>query len=450
MDHTKKTLTYAATAIVLALLAWALSTHKITPEAFLDQGQEFYPQFTDPNAATTLEVVEFDQESGSPRPFKVTLADGRWTIPSHYDYPADGKDRLARTAAGLIGVKKEEFRSDNVADHESFGLIDPMDETAALSGRGRRVTIKADDNVLADYIIGLPVEGRSGFYYVRVPGQNRVYSARLDVELSTAFSDWIEADLLKIAKHKVRKLVFKDYSIDERTRSVNQRDVITLSGKNYEWSADRMPGGKKLDSAKVQTLLGALEKLSIVGVRPKPAGLSGNLKVDLQSTTISQNDILSLQSRGFYFSRDGNLLSNEGELQVATNEGIRYTLRFGEVAYGRGEAVSAGMTAAEQAASGPAENRFLLVTTEFDRSLLSEPEQATNKDFMNKPDSLWTEADRENRRKQTEYNQWSQNAADGQKRSDELNTRFAGWYYVISAESFDKLHLKRSDLQVNK
>jgi hypothetical protein len=33
-----------------------------------------------------------------------------------------------------------------------------------------------------------------------------------------------------------------------------------------------------------------------------------------------------------------------------------------------------------------------------------------------------------------------------QKRVDDLNGRFAKWYYVISAESFDSIHLKRKDL----
>ena len=32
------------------------------------------------------------------------------------------------------------------------------------------------------------------------------------------------------------------------------------------------------------------------------------------------------------------------------------------------------------------------------------------------------------------------------KRVDDLNGRFAKWYYVISAQSFDSIHLKRKDL----
>jgi hypothetical protein len=38
----------------------------------------------------------------------------------------------------------------------------------------------------------------------------------------------------------------------------------------------------------------------------------------------------------------------------------------------------------------------------------------------------------------------------GQKQVEELSARFGEWYYVIPAESFNKLHLKRSDLVKSK
>ncbi len=34
----------------------------------------------------------------------------------------------------------------------------------------------------------------------------------------------------------------------------------------------------------------------------------------------------------------------------------------------------------------------------------------------------------------------------GKKQVDELNARFSGWYYVISAENFNKLHVGRKEL----
>ncbi|SVD21524.1 uncharacterized protein METZ01_LOCUS374378, partial [marine metagenome] len=172
------------------------------PDAFFDVGQPFFPEFVDPESAATLEVVEFDEVTASATPFKVTNRNGLWTIPSHHDYPADGADRLANAAADIISVIKDDFRSDNIADHEALGVVDPTDETmTTLQGRGTRVTFKAPgEEVLADLIIGDSVPGRGGLHFVRVPGQKRVYAARLNAGISTAFEDWIETNLLDVER----------------------------------------------------------------------------------------------------------------------------------------------------------------------------------------------------------------------------------------------------------
>jgi hypothetical protein len=207
-----------------------------------------------------------------------------------------------------------------------------------------------------------------------------------------------------------------------------------------------MSKNQEVDKLKMNELLKTLDDLSIVGVRPKPKGLSRSLTKVSDRVAVTQADILSLQSKGFYFSRDGRLLSNEGELQVRTKDGVTYTLRFGEIAYGKGEAVSAGTDSIDVEGSGPGENRYLFVTTDFDPDEFKEPQKPKNTDFMNKPDSLWTDADRKNKELQDAHDAWQKKIDKGQKLSDDLNARFANWYYVISADSYDKLNLTRKDL----
>jgi hypothetical protein len=448
MNETKTTLWFAGSAIVLLILAILLAPGRITPSAFLDQGQPFFPAFTDPNAATTLEIVGFDEATGAPRPFKVTFTGGRWTIPSHHDYPADAKDRLAKTAAAVIEIKKDDFRSDNVADHELCGVVDPLDETAAgATGRGQRVTFKdAQNNVLADFVIGKAVEGRPGFRFARVPGQKRTYAVRMNFDLSAKFEDWIDADLLQIDKGKISQVALHDYSINERTMRIEERDKLVLNLDKGTWNANRMSAGQQVDSAKMQQLLTTIDQLKIVGIRPKPEGLSASLSQAADGKPISTQDVLSLQSKGFFLTREGDMKSNEGELQVRTTEGVVYTLRFGEVLYGSGMAVSAGTEeGADQGAGGTA-SRYLFITTRFDASILPEPPKPANTEFLNKPDSMRTEADREQKKLYDEHERWKRTFEQGKKKSDDLNARFAQWYYVISADSFDKLHLSRKDL----
>lgn len=447
MNELQKTMIFGGVALGLALLAFISAPGHVTPEAYSDTGELFFPDFTDPNKATTLEVIEWDKETGSAVPFKVTFKNGLWTIPSHHDYPADGKDRLAKTAAGVIGIKKDEFRSDNPVDFESLGVVDPLDETAtSLEGRGTRITLKgANDQVLADFIVSEEVEGKEKFRFVRTPGGKRVYASRMNLDLSTKFEDWIEADLLKVTKDEIKNVTIRDYSINESTGSLHDRDTILLTKDGENWKANKMSSKEEINKTKINEFLRTLDELEIVGVRPKPEGLTQSLTKSSEGMSITQEAAISLQSKGYYFTRNGQLVSNEGEIQASTIDGVNYTLRFGEVVYGSGLAVTAG-TEKDTTGSATGENRYLFITTSFDGSQFAEPEKPKNTDFESKADSLLTDEDRANKRLQEDHDRWARKIENGQKRSDDLNARFAEWYYVISSKSFDKLNLSREDL----
>lgn len=450
MSELKITGIFAGGALVLAILAFVFSPGRITPEAFMDQGEKFFPQFTDPNQATTLEVVEFDEQSGTARPFKVTFSGGRWTIPSHYDYPADGKDRLARTAAGVIDIKKDDYRTNVVADHEACGVVDPMDQTApGLKGRGSRITLKGEGgNVLADFIIGKAVPEREGFRFVRIPGENRVYASRVDLDISTRFADWIEASLLETQANKIQKIALDNYSVNERTASIQPGEKIELDNVNDVWTTRSLVRSSDLDTGKVRQLARTLGELKIVGVRPKPKGLSTGLKGG-GSIEMTQEDQLSLQSKGFYLARqDGRLLSNEGDVKVYSSDGIIYTLRFGEVLYGSGLEVSAGQGGEEPNRPGGEQsaNRYLFVTCDFDPRVIAEPPKPASMEFQNKPDSAQTPFDKECREVNRKHQEWERKVQTGRELSDRLNARFADWYYVISDDSFKKIHLSKAEL----
>jgi hypothetical protein len=448
MNQTRITIIFVAVAAVLVLIAAATVPKQQTPDAFSDLGEEFFPEFTDPNVARTLEVIEYDEETGSAVPFKVTFRNGRWTIPSHYDYPADGEDRLARTAAGLIGIAKDDFRTDNPADFAACDVIDPLDESVVeLIGRGKRVTIKGEnDVVLADLIIGKSYEDRENFHLVRVPGQKRVYGSLLDVDISTTFSDWIESDLMKVEKDEIQSVNLQDYSINEITKKIETRDDLLLIKQDDDtWTATGMTDKQEVDRYKTDNFIKSLDELAIVGVRPKPEGLSATLQRTRGQVQITTNDLMSLQSKGFYFTGDGKLRSNEGELQATTSGGVSYTLRFGEVAFGTGIEVSAG-TNTEGEAGGAGENRYLMITTSFDEAMFPEPPLPQNTNYLQKPDSMWTAKDHGMKSIQLRHDEWARSLNEGRRQTDELNSRFARWYYVISAESYEKIRLTRADL----
>jgi hypothetical protein len=76
---------------------------------------------------------------------------------------------------------------------------------------------------------------------------------------------------------------------------------------------------------------------------------------------------------------------------------------------------------------------------------LPEPPKPANTDFEGKEEDDLTDEDRENKELADAHKEWEENFKEGEEKVAELTARFAPWYYVIGSESFDKIHLTRSD-----
>jgi hypothetical protein len=415
VSEARLTALLCAAAVAAAFGVWASAPRSAAPEAFADRGELFFPGFTDPNAALSLELVEFDARNGAPRAFKVVNRAGRWIVPSQFDYPADARDRLSQIAAAVIALRKDDFVSDLPADHERLGVVDPLDlSVPGLAGRGIRVSIRGEnERLLAEIIVGTPARERQGFRYVRRPGQKRVYlSASGPLEVSTAFEDWIERDVLQVKRDDIDEVVVRNYAVDERTDSLNVRETLFLRKRNGDrWTLDGLRPGETLNQAAVNGLLARLVGLRIAGVLPKPAGITATLNRTAKDGRVSPEDVQDLARKGFYLTPQGELLSNEGEVVVHTTSGIFYTLRFGEVASGGADRPAAGTPSNPEGSAAPQENRYLFIMAAYD------PTSAT----AGGP----TEAERTIRL---------------------LQNRFAPWYYIISADDFARLRPVRADL----
>src|SRR5262249_23153484 len=147
---------------------------------------------------------------------------GRWIIPSHGGYPADAKQRMGEAASMVLGIRKDRLRSDRKEDYARFGVIDPFDQdTAETKGRGRRITFRDKaGNVLADLIIGLDVENKSGTHFVRIADKRQTYESKFTDQVSAKFADWIETDLLKAQAWDMNELTFDNYKVDEQAGAI--------------------------------------------------------------------------------------------------------------------------------------------------------------------------------------------------------------------------------------
>jgi hypothetical protein len=421
MKETWKTLAFCLVATLSVVAVLYQSPGTTLMKSGQEQGGNFYPDFKDPQAPKAIEVVDFDEATAAARPLKVEYKNRKWILPSHYGYPADAQQRLAQTAAALIELKKDAVISDRVDDHAKYGVIDPLDQdNPSLTGRGKRVTLRGENGaVLAGFIIGKVVEGKPGFYYLRVPGQPRIYMVKTEAEASARFQDWIETDLLKLRPADVRRIIVNSYSVNESMGAIQNVESVAMNKEGEQWKA----GSGAAKQARVKELLNALANLRIVDVQPKPMGLSQELKTP-EGIRLSQESLLSLRQKGFFITPTGQLLSNEGELIVDTSAGLQYSLRFGEIAPGSGglaepaPAAGAAIAGKEQArAKAPEERRYLFITVSYsaERAAKYAGEGATLDER-------------------------------GKKLGEELRNRFADWYYVISGADFKKIRPRKNEL----
>jgi hypothetical protein len=402
----KKTLTFILVAGMALLVAW--EPWRPAPadvRAPLEVGQKLFPDFTDPLAAKSLEIVKFNEETAAIRDFQVKQVSGVWSIPSHSNYPADAKQHMADAATALMDLTILNLASDRPGDQKLYGVIapDPKDLKVGMTGVGTRVTVRdGKDKALADLVIGKEVKDQPGLRYVRRVGKDQIFSVKLAVDkLSTKFDDWIEKDLLMLNSFDVKEVVLNDYSSQigiSQGRPVLNRDQRNLIKLGYDdagakWNLvelsefdeqgkpkpAKLADDEELNTQKLNDLRNALDDLKIVDVERKPSGLSQDLRASDEFLNNAET-IQSLAERGFVpvaVPPDGHreIFSSEGEVTCATKEGVRYVLRFGNLAgtsEPEDEKPADGKEAKEPKSSAP--NRYLFVMAQFDESQIPKPE----------------------------------------------------------------------------
>jgi hypothetical protein len=382
-----------------------LSFKPATPSENIDVGEAFYPDFKDPLKATSLTVAAYNEKAAKVDTFAVEQKNGVWRIPSHHNYPADGKDRLARTAASLIGVERGQLVSTSAESHKRLDLLDPLDKSiTGTEGRGTRITLKDGDTVLTDFIVGKKEEGSSDLYYIRRADEPRVYLANLQLDVSTKFVDWIQPNLLDATAANFRELIVDRYSVDEAKGAIvpGEQSHLTRESSTADWKLEELKDPEKqLKTSVVNAMTNTLADMKIVGVRPKPAGLGAQLKGE-EGASVGLAEQLDMQDKGFFIDPRGRLLSNEGDFLAGTADGALYVLRFGEVFTGSDMEIEIGSPKSDEknkpadtkdaskddekkSDSDPSkeedgekkedeqkENRYVFITVQFDETLLGE------------------------------------------------------------------------------
>jgi len=407
MNETNKTLTFwIAAAVMLGIALWvAWPTPTVETEQIA--GKDLFEEFDDPQAAASMKIVTFDEEQGQLETFEVRRdrESGLWNIPSRDGYPADAIEQMRTAANALIGLRILDVQTRNAEDHDDLGVVEPKLEELQVGdeGVGRLVTFKDESQeTLASIIIGDEDKSDAEKRYVRIPGQDPVYVVKLDESpLTTKFQDWIESDLLQLSSIDIGQIHVEDYTASTglgRNVSLSRNYAATVEQENSEWNLIslkeynpedplaeptevELPEDQKLNTTKLNEIKNALDDLEIVNVHRKPDGMSANLRAN-KDFLDDREALMSLARNGFYpvpLGADGQLeiLAANGELTTTLTNGVKYVLRFGNiagVADDEDESAEQSDESDDEQPTGGGVNRYLLVTTMVDDSMFPAPE----------------------------------------------------------------------------
>ena len=509
MTEPIRTLVYVGVAAVVGLAAWVTRPSLVAIPVTSDIGKPLFADFKDSEAATSLEIVQFDENTSELRTFKVAKKNGLWVIPSHDDYPADAQQQLAEAAASLIDLNIVGVQSERQADHDDCKVIEPDKAKLQVGDKnvGTLVVLQdAKSNDLVRLIVGDLIAGRPELRFVRKPGQEVVYVTKLSLDkLPTEFDKWIEKDLLKLSTFDVTRVSLKDYSIlptetgaptlsprmeatanwNNEQSSWNLEDLRLYSTASRKWVPTPLGEQEELNKQKLDDLKNALDDLKIVDVKRKPAGLGEKLKTG--GDIFNDRELIgSLATVGFLPAmlqgmEKPEIFAANGEVIVDMKDGVQYHLRFGNVAGAETPSLSAKPGEKDEVKL----NRYLFVTAQLSPHTLVEPtyepepagpaEPAEVKPSEAKPaegaaddekkdsaakaepakpddkkpdaaDPKAAEREKIKRENDRKRNEFGDKKKKAEARVAELNGRFSDWYYVINEDVYKKIHLGRNDL----
>lgn len=395
----------AAVLFVLGAVGVSYLTAPTSPEAYSQTGEPFFEDF-ELDSVARLELSAIPEGETQPQTFQLAKRDNVWRLETYRGYPAEAKDRLGKTVASVLGLVREAVVGRSKSEHARFGVLNPDDEELEdHESAGKRIRmLDGDGNALVDLIIGKPVSESDDAgsadaassdqneehldkpkpkHYVRRADEEETYIATIELDISTKFSEWIEPDLLKLNPENVRTLKLDNYEKKEETfmtangpisqvTPVNREKVtLTRNDQVASWSIPNLDEKtKSVRTAKIDELLRVLDEMTILGVAPRyevdgRSPLTGDLQFQAPPSAnderarfnVLRRMALDLSKHGFSLQLDQatvekilrgqgpvplKMLSQNGDITVATHEGVVYHLHFGKQVVGTEKEIQIG------------------------------------------------------------------------------------------------------------
>ena len=447
MNPIKKTLLMGVLAAIFCGAAAYYYPRTAAEAVTGETGQKLFEEFE--NQVWTIQIAKFNRENENLKSLSLRRKGQKWLI---------GKSKMVLTgalitvAAGSLNEKtilQEE--SDDEQDHAKFGVVDPL-QFQAVKNRGSlgtKITLEdVNRNTLGSLIVGHRVKNTQSQYYVRKPGQPKVYTVEFDPRvLTTAIGDWMDPNIAGLQTQRnpdglVAQLVSIDnYRMDTTGPEKGNVDYfyeatwqITPNGiRLKELKTPSEDGGtvvqpSKEQQQKLSNTLRLLGSIRMIDAQTKSPALAD--AISTAGVELTAKQFAPAAEKGFALVEvDGQpkFRGSNGSVTVVSKQGVEVTLLFG------------GITTTSEA---PADslNYQMIVIAKVTPELRKKPAAP-------KPKTEGGElTDEQKKEFARATKQWKSKLESATQRVTDFNRQHADWYYVVSDELVSGL---RPDLNLD-
>lgn len=398
-----------------------------------ETGRNLFDEFE--NQVWNVQIVKVDGEGNGPKQLSLVRKGQKW-VAGNSNLVLTGS--LITVAVSVLNEKtilQEE--SDNNQDHVKFGVVDPVEFKPGmkLDAVGAKITLKdINKNTMADLIVGQKVQGTANQYYVRRPGQPKVYTVVFEKNvLTTDIGDWMNSNILGLRLPNnpngltPRAIVLDNYRME--TTGSNKGTANYLY--EMKWQPDsrvpkfRIPDGEDWvdynpndeQLAKIARGFGSIANIRLISVQSKSKKLSELLSADVSKLTAEQ--FASAAKQGFLLAQEGDqpeFRGANGGLTVSSVQGVETSMLFGSIA-----------TSGE--ASADSVNYYMMLVARVAQDLQKSPAAPEPE----KEGEELTDDQKKAFAKATKA--WKTNLEAATQTVNDINRQHASWFYVISEES---------------
>lgn len=253
--------------LLVALAALALVTSLLAALAVTQEARRTAPRFAPepvfPGLEARLAQAQAIALKSPEGEIEIRRANGsRWTVPAASFYPADA-GAVRKMLNGLVSLRAVERRTARRDWHAFLDLVAPGEGGKATEIR----VIDARGALLAGLLVGKvrPAGGLAGedAFYVRRIGEDETYLAQGDLPLEVARGDWLDPEIVSIARERVARVSMHPVIGPAYT-------ISRASPETQSFVVNELPRGRKMMSETAANPIGAaLSDFHLEDVRPK-------------------------------------------------------------------------------------------------------------------------------------------------------------------------------------